>query len=79
VNNLADFGIVLRGYGRDEVDAAVARADKAIDSGDPALRAAVRDELLATRFTIVLRGYDRPQVDAFVRSLVDELERPPGA
>jgi DivIVA domain-containing protein len=69
----------MRGYARDQVDAVVGRALQALNSGDAALRAAVRDELRATEFLVVLRGYDRSQVDLFLRSLAKDLEQPPGA
>jgi DivIVA domain-containing protein len=69
-----EFDVVLRGYDRRQVDAVVQRAALALGSSDPALRAAVRDELRSTRLNITLRGFDRLQVDTFVQRTVAVLD-----
>jgi DivIVA domain-containing protein len=74
-----EFSVVLRGYDRLEVDALIARAGEAIQSSEPALRAAVRDELRAARLTVRMRGYDRSQVDGVLRRYAEQLDRPHGA
>ncbi|HEY2670975.1 MAG TPA: hypothetical protein VGJ07_11450 [Rugosimonospora sp.] len=73
-----EFGIVLRGYARVEVDKLIGRAEEATQSRDPALRAAVRDELRAAKLTSALRGYDRSQVDRVRETFARELEQPYG-
>lgn len=73
-----EFGIVLRGYARVEVDTLIARAEEATQTRDPALRAAVRDELRAAKLTRVLRGYDPSQVDRARDAFARELEAPYG-
>jgi len=67
------FTIVLRGYDREAVDAAIAAAEEALASGDPARRAAVAQQLATADFTVVLRGYDRFQVDDHLKRLRTEL------
>ena len=67
------FTVVLRGYDTAEVDAVVERIREALASGDPAARAAVRDELNRRAFRIRLRGYDRVEVDDYLRRIVDRL------
>jgi hypothetical protein len=69
---------VLRRYARVEVDTLIRRAEEATQSHDPALRAAVRDELRAAKLTVVLRGYDRSQVDQVREAFAGELEQPHG-
>ena len=51
------FPVVLRGYDTDQVDDLFARVDEALASGDPAAKAALRDEVGSTVFVIQLRGY----------------------
>jgi DivIVA domain-containing protein len=68
-----DFTVVLRGYAIDQVRAAARRAEEALASSDPALRAAVRDELRRATFRVVFRGYDRSQVDGYVAGVVEAL------
>jgi DivIVA domain-containing protein len=70
-----EFSVVLRGYDRVEVDALIARAGEAIQSGDTALRAAVRDELLTAALNVRMRGYDRSQVDGVRRRYAEQLEQ----
>jgi DivIVA domain-containing protein len=69
-----DFLVVLRGYGRAEVDAAVARAEEGLGATNQAIRQAVAAELRGSRFTVHLRGYDRAQVDGYLTTVVDQLE-----
>ncbi|WP_345635929.1 hypothetical protein [Rugosimonospora acidiphila] len=71
-----EFNIVLRGYSCREVDALMRRALEAQGSPDPALRAAVRDELRSAGLSVSLRGYDRAQVDGVIHGLVEQLGVP---
>jgi DivIVA domain-containing protein len=72
-----DFTVVLRGYDRGQVDAALGSAlDTINEGGGPAKRAAARDALRAASFEVTLRGYDRGQVDATVSRLLRELDGP---
>ncbi len=64
---------MMRGYDRDQVDQLLARADQALASADPDVRAAVCQELQTARFRDVLRGYSRPQVDHRIEHLAHEL------
>jgi DivIVA domain-containing protein len=61
-----DFVVVLRGYDRVQVDAALAEASKLRDSGQTE---AARQLLSGKRFDVRLRGYDRGQVDAHLEAL----------
>jgi DivIVA domain-containing protein len=67
------FLVVLRGYDRAEVDAVVRRVNDALESGDPRLRATVREELRNYTLSIRLRGYDRFQVDEYLRQAASRL------
>ena len=67
------FQITLRGYGRFEVEEALARADAAIGSGSETMRAAARDELTTVTFTACLRGYDPREVDRAVAARLARL------
>jgi len=73
MTNHVDFTVVLRGYHKAAVDAVVARTEQALASNDPALRAAVRNELGNVNFDLRLRGYDRPQVDDYLARAAAEL------
>jgi DivIVA domain-containing protein len=59
------FLIVLRGYAMDEVDALVRTVNRALASGDPAVRDAAANALRNTALRTTFRGYDRAQVDAW--------------
>ncbi|GIF00514.1 hypothetical protein [Paractinoplanes rishiriensis] len=67
------FTIVLRGYFRTEVDDLMARAAAALESDDPAERAAARDALSNPEFGYSLRGYDEHQVDRAIEQLRNQL------
>ncbi|MFF5289189.1 DivIVA domain-containing protein [Paractinoplanes globisporus] len=70
-----EFTVVLRGYERKQVDAALARAfDALAPDGGVAQRTAARDALRAAEFEVALRGYDRLQVDEVVQGLLRELD-----
>lgn len=66
--------MVLRGYDRAAVDAAVARAEEALVNGDRALRQAVAAQLRGLRLSVSLRGYDRAQVDGYLSQVIGQLE-----
>jgi DivIVA domain-containing protein len=72
-NGGVEFNLALRGYDRQQVDMVVERAEKATASSDPALRAAVREQLRAPNFSVVLRGYHRHEVDSFLKAMLAEL------
>jgi DivIVA domain-containing protein len=59
------FAEELRGYDRDEVDAALEALAQQVDDGRPVTPADVADLSFSRR----LRGYRRTEVDAFIRSL----------
>lgn len=69
----ADFVVVLRGYDMAEVDDIIGRAEAAMRSDDPFLRASTRDALRTAAFQVRLRGYDRAQVDHVVQEAVRRL------
>jgi DivIVA domain-containing protein len=52
----------------------VQRAEAAVASTDPRLRARTCQELRSVQFAVVLRGYKRPEVDHFLKALADEIE-----
>lgn len=64
-----EITVVLRGYARHEVDAAIARAEQALADGSEAARAAAAEELGRTSFSSTWRGYDREDVDGEMRRL----------
>jgi DivIVA domain-containing protein len=64
-----DFVIVLRGYDRAQVDAAVSLAHDALVSGDPARCAEAAAALGGITFDLRLRGYDRNQVDDYLQRM----------
>jgi DivIVA domain-containing protein len=70
------FTVVLRGYDKAEVDASVARANKALVSKDAAQRTSALRELNGARFRTRLWGYDRVQVDDFLRRTAAVLALP---
>jgi DivIVA domain-containing protein len=70
------FGFAVRGYACEEVDALIDRAETALNSADPALRATVRDELRVAKFSVAWRGYRRQEVAMFIEALA-ELAQPP--
>jgi len=69
----ASFVVVLRGYDMAEVDAMYGRAEVAIRSDDPFVRASTRDALRAANFRVRIRGYDRAQVDRAVQDATRRL------
>jgi DivIVA domain-containing protein len=68
-----EFDVVLRGYDRAEVEAAVQLVAAALGSDSAEQRAAARQELRDLRFSLRLRGYDRAQVDSFIRKASSQL------
>jgi DivIVA domain-containing protein len=64
-----DFVIVLRGYDRAQVDAAVRVAHDALLSGDSATCAEAATDLAGIAFDVRLRGYDRNQVDDYLQRM----------
>ena len=71
-----EFTVILRGYDRDQVDAVLRQADRALASGDATACAAAAAALKRADFTVVLRGYDRPQVDEAVQERLRRLHHP---
>jgi len=65
--------IVLRGYDRAEVDELIHRANLALASADPAVRAALERRLRQPELQTRMRGYDRAQVDTRLAMLADQL------
>jgi hypothetical protein len=70
-----DFTVVLRGYDRPSVDAAIKTAEDALDSGSELARAAARDALADPGFLIRMRGYHRVQVDQHLNALLQALDQ----
>jgi DivIVA domain-containing protein len=64
-----DFVIVLRGYDRAQVLAAVRLAHEALVSGDQARCAEAAEELSGITFDLRLRGYDRNGVDDYLQRM----------
>ncbi|UQU62441.1 DivIVA domain-containing protein [Couchioplanes caeruleus] len=67
------FTVVLRGYDRAQVDAAIGRADAALSSGSETMRASARADLAGQAFDRVLRGYDTREVDRALTELLGGL------
>jgi DivIVA domain-containing protein len=67
------FVVVLRGYDRAQVDAAVRLADDALASGDRVRCAEAAAELGGAAFNVRLRGYDRDQVDDYLQRMLGAL------
>jgi DivIVA domain-containing protein len=67
------FAVVLRGYDRTEVNAAVRRVNEVLESDDLEARTRVAEDLRKCEFAIRLRGYDRSQVDAYLLHAVSQL------
>lgn len=65
--------MVLRGYNREQVDTVVRRVLSALESRDPAVRAAAKDLALRPQLSVNLRGYHRMEVDAALQRLAAEL------
>lgn len=63
------FVVVLRGYDRAQVDAAVRVAHDALLSGDSATCAEAATDLAGITFAVRLRGYDRNQVDDYLQRM----------
>jgi hypothetical protein len=70
-----DFTVVLRGYDRPSVDAAIKSAEDALNSGSDLARASARDALASPEFLIRIRGYDRAQVDQRLSALRQALDQ----
>ena len=68
-----EFVVVLRGYDRAQVDAAVRLAHEALVSGDRVRCAEAVAELGGTAFDVRLRGYDRSQVDGYLERMLAAL------
>lgn len=62
-----DFTVVLRGYDRVQVDAALAEISRLLEAGDAE---AARQLMSGRKFDVLLRGYDRDQVDAHIARLL---------
>jgi DivIVA domain-containing protein len=62
-----DFTVVIRGYDRHQVDAAIDAASRLVAAGQVEV---ARELVSGTRFDVVLRGYDRGQVEAHFAALV---------
>ena len=67
------FTVVLRGYDAADVDGLLERIQKALASGDPVLRASVREELNQPSLRVRLCGYDRVEVEEYLRRAIDRL------
>ncbi|MEV6844672.1 DivIVA domain-containing protein [Actinoplanes sp. NPDC051411] len=59
-----DFTVVIRGYDRGQVDAALVQAAQLLEAGQSAAF------LSGKKFDVVLRGYDRGQVDTHIQELL---------
>jgi DivIVA domain-containing protein len=60
-----NFGIVLRGYERRQVEKYIDRVRQARQDGQP-----LPADGTSPKFTIVLRGYDREEVDEYISQLI---------
>lgn len=70
--SLYEFPIVLRGYDRATVEAAIDSARSAL-TGTADVREQALDRIGTTRIPVVLRGYDRAPVDAVLAALAAAL------
>jgi DivIVA domain-containing protein len=68
-----EFPIGLRGYERHRVDALIARAQTALESGTPADRHQIAAEIESGGLPVALRGYDRGAVDDALHRLAATL------
>ncbi len=67
------FTVVLRGYDRDQVDRLLDEVDAALASSDEALQASARELLRSPDLTVVLRGYARDEVENAVKDRLNRL------